>query len=89
MQAPHLYNWVLRAYDRNSRTLYEATGTSQDYVDFCLVPGATTFSETVAQNPAMRQWLARKILELDQAWVTQSSGGTVRCATQPAAEPGR
>jgi hypothetical protein len=89
MQGAHLYNWVLRAYDRNNRASYEATGTSQDYRDYCLVPGATTFSENVAQNPAMRQWLARKILELDQAWVTESSGGTEDCARQPAAESGR
>jgi hypothetical protein len=88
MQAAHSYDWVLRAYDRNSRALYEASGSTEPYADYCLVPASIRFSESVADNAAMRAWLTRRILELDRAWVAQSSGGGETCP-EPAPGAGR
>jgi hypothetical protein len=57
--------WDLRAYDRNSRTMYQATAT------YGSVGGAEgtqqTFSASAEQNPAARRWLAEKLMRLEAA----------------------
>jgi hypothetical protein len=72
------YAWEVRAYDRNGRTLYTATGSSDSDNEGCLAPASYAFAETVAQNPAMRAWLARKLEELNGGTVA-AGGGAPAC----------
>lgn len=75
----YVYHWDLRAYDRNSRSLYTLFGSSIPKVDYCVSPESYAFSENVAQNPAMRTWLIRKLHQLDQAYVAGENGGAATC----------
>lgn len=57
--------WELRAYDRNSRTMYQASAA------YGSVAGGErtrqTFSASVEQNPAARQWLTDRLMRLEAA----------------------
>ena len=85
MAGGRAYSWTLRAYDRNGRTLYEATASSDPRNDGCLAASSYEFSETVRQNPAIRPWLVRRLEALNashpaHAGVTcpQSAAGAAR-----------
>lgn len=59
------HTWDLRAYDRNSRTMYQAAAT------YGRVAGGEgtrqTFSASVEQSPAARQWLTDRLIRLEAA----------------------
>lgn len=57
------HTWDLRAYDRNSRTMYQATATYGTGAGGEVAQ--QTFSASVEQNPAARQWLADKLMRLE------------------------
>lgn len=65
--------WDVRAYDRDDRTLYQliATAKQSGGVD----ASAHSFSGTVEQNPAVRQWLTAKVDELEAALAAMPAGG--------------
>ena len=59
------HTWDLRAYDRNSRTMYQATATYSSGAGGEVA--RQTFSASADQNPAARQWLADKLMRLEAA----------------------
>jgi hypothetical protein len=67
------HTWDVRAYERDDRTLYQliATAKQTGSVD----ASAHSFSGTVEQNPALRQWLTAKVDELEAALAAMPAGG--------------
>ncbi|HEY0020333.1 MAG TPA: hypothetical protein VGC13_28810 [Longimicrobium sp.] len=67
------HTWDVRAYERDDRTLYQLIATAKQAggVD----ASAHSFSGNVAQNPAMRQWLAARVDELEAALAAMPAGG--------------
>lgn len=65
------HTWDVRAYDRNGRTLYQATASFGG-------AGATAsqreFSASVEQNPPVRRWLDAKIDQLEAALASAPAG---------------
>ena len=84
-----VYHWEVRAYDRNSRSLYTLFGSSIPKTDYCVAPDSYEFSENVAENPAVRPWLTRKLQQLDRVYVAESSGGAATCPESATAEAAR
>ncbi|WP_420127757.1 hypothetical protein [Longimicrobium sp.] len=59
------HTWDLRAYDRNSRTMYQASAA---YGSVAGGEGTRqTFSASVDQNPATRPWLTDRLMRLEAA----------------------
>jgi hypothetical protein len=85
MAGGRAYAWEVRAYDRNSRTLYTATGSSDPGNEGCLAPAGYEFSESVAQNPAIRPWLVRKLEQLNGE---RAAAGGAAAATCPGGAAG-
>ena len=79
MAGGRAYAWEVRAYDRNSRTLYTAIGSSDSDNEGCLAPASYEFSETVTRNPAVRPWLIRKLEELNGGYA--APGGAAATCT--------
>ncbi|HYR06155.1 MAG TPA: hypothetical protein VEQ60_00200, partial [Longimicrobium sp.] len=85
----NVYHWEVRAYDRNGRALYTLSGSSRPGTDYCIAPDSYELSGNVAENPAVRTWLIRKLQQLDRLYVVEASGGTATCPEGAPAEAAR
>lgn len=66
------HTWDLRAYDRNSRTMYQVTAT---YGGAGGAEGVRyEFSDSARENPRARQWLEGKVRQLEAARPGASAG---------------
>lgn len=66
------HTWDLRVYDRGGRAMYQLIATSRHGAGVDV--SAHSFSASAAQNPAMRQWLAAKVQELEAALASAEAG---------------
>lgn len=66
------HTWDLRAYDRGGPAMYQLIATSRQGTGVDV--SAHSFSASAAQNPAMRQWLAGKVQELEAALAASPAG---------------
>lgn len=64
--------WDLRAYDRNGRTMYQATASSDG------TSRQQSFSASVEQNPAVRPWLTAKLQQLEASLASAPPAGAAR-----------
>jgi hypothetical protein len=67
------HTWDVRAYDRNSRTMYQLVATARQGAG--IDASAHSFSGTVAENPPVRQWLTAKVQQLEAALPSAPAGG--------------
>lgn len=64
--------WDVRAYDRNARAMYLMTAA---YGSVAGAAGSSqTFSASVEENPAVRQWLTAKVAQLEAALAAAPAG---------------
>jgi hypothetical protein len=66
------HTWDLRAYDRGGRAMYQLIATSKQGTG--VDASAHSFSGSAAQNPAVRQWLAARVQQLDAALAAVPAG---------------
>lgn len=66
------HTWDVRAYDRGGRAMYQLIATSKQGTG--VDASAHSFSGSAAQNPAVRQWLAAKVQELEAALAAAPAG---------------
>ena len=66
------HTWDLRAYDRGGRAMYQLIATSKQGTG--VDASADSFSGSAAQNPAVRQWLAAKVQEMEAALAAAPAG---------------
>lgn len=67
------HTWDVRAYDRNSRTLYQLVATARRGAG--IDASAHSFSGTAAENPPVRQWLTARVQQLEAALASAPAGG--------------
>ena len=67
------HTWDVRAYDRNSRTMYQLVATARQGAG--IDASAHSFSGTVTENPPVRQWLTAKVQQLEAALASAPAGG--------------
>ena len=66
------HTWDLRAYDRGGRAMYQLIATSRQGTGVDV--SAHSFSGGAAENPAVRQWLAAKVQEMEAALAAAPAG---------------
>lgn len=66
------HTWDLRAYDRGGRAMYQLIATSKQGTGVDV--SAHSFSGSAAQNPAVRQWLAAKVEQMEAALAAAPAG---------------
>jgi hypothetical protein len=67
------HTWDVRAYDRNGRTMYQLVATARQGSG--IDASAHSFSDSVAENPPVRQWLTNKVQQLEAALASAPAGG--------------
>lgn len=67
------HTWDVRAYDRNSRSMYQLIATSRRGAG--IDASAHSFSGSAAENPPVREWLTRKVQQLEAALASVPAGG--------------
>jgi hypothetical protein len=70
------HTWEVRAYDRNSRTMYQAMATYGGGAGGEVTQ--QTFSASVEENPAVRQWLTDRVMRLEAARPGAAPAGAAR-----------
>jgi hypothetical protein len=68
-----VHTWDVRAYDRNGRAMYQLIATARrgSGID----ASGHEFSDPVAENPPVRQWLTNKVQQLEAALASAPAGG--------------
>jgi hypothetical protein len=66
------HTWDVRAYDRGGRAMYQLIATSRQGTGVDV--SAHSFSGGAAQNPAVRQWLAARVQQLEAALASTPMG---------------